>query len=171
MKAPLTHVLDDLVRKTAPVAVTFVLVLAALMHLPIPGFAELAPMLPVMAVYYWSLHRPELLPFWAIFLIGLVVDTLTGGTLGFNALMLLLVSAFMRPQRRYLVERGLAAHWIVFMIVVALFEFLRWLLMAVIAQTFLSMGDPALRVLLAVALYPCLSWFLLRVDHVVLKQA
>jgi len=41
----------------------------------------------------------------------------------------------------------------------------------VIAQTFLSMGDPALRVLLAVALYPCLSWFLLRVDHVVLKQA
>ncbi|HUT48330.1 MAG TPA: rod shape-determining protein MreD [Alphaproteobacteria bacterium] len=163
--------LDDLVRKTAPVAVTLVLVLVALMHLPIPGFAELAPMLPVMAIYYWSLHRPELLPFWTVFLIGLVIDTLTGGTLGFNALMLLLVSAFMRPQRRYLAERGFAIHWVIFVIVVAAFEFLRWLLMAAIAQKFLSLGDPALRVLLAIALYPCLSWFLLRVDQALLKPA
>ena len=171
MKAPLTHVLDDLVRKMAPIAVTVLLVMIALMHIPVPGFAELAPMLPVMAVYYWSLHRPELLPFWAVFLIGLVIDTLTGGTLGFNALMLLLVAAFMRPQRRYLFERGFAVHWIVFMVVVAVFEFLRWVLMAAIAHTFLSLGDPALRVLLAIALYPCLSWFLLRVDQLALKQA
>jgi len=171
MKAPLTHVLDDLVRKTAPVAVTLVLVLVALMHLPVPGFAELAPMLPVMAIYYWSLHRPELLPFWTVFLIGLVIDALTGGTLGFNALMLLLVSAFMRPQQRYLAERGFAVHWVIFMIVVTIFEFLRWLLMAAIAQKILSLGDPALRVLLAVALYPCLSWVLLRIDQALLKPA
>ncbi|MDH3235761.1 MAG: rod shape-determining protein MreD [Alphaproteobacteria bacterium] len=163
--------LDDLVRKTAPVAVTLVLVLVALMHLPVPGFAELAPMLPVMAIYYWSLHRPELLPFWTVFLIGLVIDALTGGTLGFNALMLLLVSAFMRPQQRYLAERGFAVHWVIFMIVVTIFEFLRWLLMAAIAQKILSLGDPALRVLLAVALYPCLSWVLLRIDQALLKPA
>lgn len=171
MKAPLTHVLDDLVRKMAPIAMTLLLVVVALMHVPVPGYAELAPMLPMMAVYYWSLHRPELLPFWAVFLIGLVIDTLTGGTLGFNALMLLLLSAFMRPQRRYLFERGFATHWVVFMVVVAVFEFLRWLVMAAIVHKFLSLGDPALRVLLAIALYPCLSWVLLRVDQAVLKQA
>ena len=128
-------------------------------------------MLPVMAVYYWSVHRPELLPFGTVFLIGLVIDTLTGGTLGFNALMLLLVSAFMRPQQRHLAERGFAVHWVIFMIVVTLFEFLRWILMAAIAQKFLSLGDPALRVLLAIALYPCLSWFLLRIDQALLKPA
>lgn len=171
MKAPLTHVLDDLVRKMAPLAVSMLLVLVALMHVPVPGFAELAPMLPMMAVYYWSLHRPELLPFWAIFVIGLAIDMLTGGTLGFNALMLLLVSAFMRPQRRYLFERGFVTHWIVFMVVVSVFELLRWVVMAAIVHKFLSLGDPALRVLLAIALYPCLSWFLLRVDQAVLKQA
>lgn len=171
MKAPLTHVLDDLVRKMAPIAVTLVLVMVALMHLPIPGFAELAPMLPAMAVYYWSLHRPELLPFWAVFLVGLVIDTLSGGTLGFNALMLLLLAAFMRSQARYLFEKGFAIHWVVFMIVVAVFELLRWMVMAAIVHKFLSLGDPALRVLLAIALYPCLSWFLLRVDQAVLKQA
>jgi rod shape-determining protein MreD len=171
MKTPLTHILDDLVRKMAPLAVTILLVMVALMHLPLPGFAELAPMLPVMAIYYWSVHRPELVPFWAIFLIGLLIDTLSGGILGFNALMLLLVSAFMRPQRRYLFEKGLVIHWIVFMFVVAVFEFLRWALMAAITQKFLSFGDPALRVLLAIALYPCLSWLLLRIDHAVLKQA
>lgn len=171
MKAPLTHILDDLVRKMAPVAVTLLLVMVALMHLPVPGFADLAPMLPVMAVYYWSVHRPELLPFWAVFLVGLVIDTLTGGTLGFNALMLLLVSAFMRPQHRYLFEKGFATHWVIFMIVVVVYEFLRWVLMAVITHEFLSFGAPALRVLLAIALYPCLSWLFLRVDQAVLKQA
>jgi len=171
MKAPLTHLLDDLVRKMAPFAVTVLLVLFAMMHLPLPGFAELAPMLPVMAVYYWSVHRPELLPFWAVFLIGLVVDILAGATLGFNALMLLLVSAFMRAQSRHLFEKGFATHWLVFMVVVTTFELLRWALMAVIVHTFLPLGVPALRVLLAIALYPCLSWLLLRVDQAVLKQA
>jgi rod shape-determining protein MreD len=171
MRAPLTHVLDELVRKMVPLAVTVLLVLVALMHMPIPGFPELAPMLPMMAVFYWSLHRPELLPFWAVFLIGLVIDTLTGGTLGFNALMLLLVAAFVRPQRRYLFDKGFAAHWFVFMVVVTMFEFLRWVLMAAVAHTFVSLGAPSLRVLLAIALFPCLSWFLLRVDQAVLKQA
>ena len=171
MKAPLTHVLDDLARKTAPLAVTALLVLVALMHLPLPGFAELSPMLPVMAVFYWSLHRPELLPFWAVFLIGLTIDALTGGTLGFNALMLLLVAAFMRPQRRYLIDRGFPTHWFVFMIVVTAFEFLRWALMAALVHEFLSIGVPALRVLLAIALYPFLSWVFLRVDHAFLKQS
>ena len=171
MKAPLTHILDDLVRKMAPAAVTGLLVMIAMMHLPLPGFAELAPMLPMMAVYYWSLHRPELLPFWAVFLIGLMVDILTGGTLGFNALMLLLISAFMRPQRRYLFEKGFAVHWVVFMVVAAVFELLSWALMAAITHSFLSLGGPALRVMLAIALYPCLSWLFLRLDHAVLKQA
>jgi rod shape-determining protein MreD len=171
MKAPLTHILDDLVRKMAPIGVTALLVMIAMMHLPLPGFAQLAPMLPMMAVYYWSLHRPELLPFWVVFLIGLTIDILTGGTLGFNALMLLLLSAFMRPQQRYLFEKGFAIHWIVFMVVVAVYEFLRWAVMAAIAQNFLSLGDPALRVLLAIAIYPCLSWLFLRLDQAVLKQA
>ncbi len=170
MKAPLTHRLDDWARKTAPVAVTMVLVLVAVMHLPLPGFADLAPMLPVMAVFYWSLHRPELLPFWAVFVIGLVVDALTGGTLGFNSLMLLVVCAFMRTQRRYLVDKGFPTHWIVFMIVVALFELLRWGLMVAITSKLLSLGPPSLRVLLAIALYPCISWFLLRVDQAFLKR-
>lgn len=171
MKAPLTHMLDEWARNAAPLAMTMVLVLLAVLHLPVPGFAHLAPMLPVMAIFHWSLHRPVLLPYWAVFVIGLLVDALTGGTLGFNALMLLFVSAFVRAQSRYVSTKGFFTQWLAFMVVVAVFETIRWLLMGAIAHGFHSLWPAALRVLLAMALYPCVSWFLLRVDQAFLKQA
>ena len=47
------------------------------------------PFLPVVAIYYWALRRPELVPEWFVFLSGLCLDTLTHGPLGYWALVYL----------------------------------------------------------------------------------
>lgn len=170
MRLPLTQMLDEWARKFAPFAFTVVLALFAVLKVPAPGFADIAPMLPVIAVYYWSLYRPELLPPVAVFAIGFLVDSLSGTPLGVNALLLLAVSAFVRSQRQLLEPRGFVLHWFAFLIVVALFESLRWALMSMLGGGLVGLGPPAYRAGLAVALYPLISWLLLRVHRAFLKQ-
>ena len=57
----------------------------ALSNLPISltGGAVPSPLLGFMAVYFWSLVRPDLMPPAGAFLIGLAQDLLAGGPLGF----------------------------------------------------------------------------------------
>ncbi len=47
------------------------------------------PLLPIVAIYYWTLDRDVWLPEWAIFLVGLMLDVLTQGPLGYWALVYL----------------------------------------------------------------------------------
>ena len=47
------------------------------------------PLLPVVAIYYWTLDRDAWLPEWIIFLAGLLLDVLTQGPLGYWALVYL----------------------------------------------------------------------------------
>ena len=51
------------------------------------------PLLPVVAVHYWALRRPELLPEWFVFLAGLVLDVFTHGPLGYWPLVYLMAYA------------------------------------------------------------------------------
>ena len=48
------------------------------------------PMLPVIAVHFWSLRHPSLVPEWYVFAVGLVLDVLTHGPLGYWALVYLI---------------------------------------------------------------------------------
>ena len=41
------------------------------------------PLLPVIAIHYWALRRPDALPEWAVFLAGLLLDIFTHGPLGY----------------------------------------------------------------------------------------
>ena len=38
----------------------------------IPGYAEIAPVLALMAVYHWAIYRPNLMPLWSIFVLGVL---------------------------------------------------------------------------------------------------
>jgi rod shape-determining protein MreD len=48
------------------------------------------PMLPIIAIHYWSLRQTNSVPEWPVFLAGLALDILTHGPLGFWALIYLL---------------------------------------------------------------------------------
>lgn len=52
------------------------------------------PFLPVIAIHYWGLRRPERVPEWFVFMAGLCLDTLTHGPLGYWALVYLAAYAF-----------------------------------------------------------------------------
>lgn len=54
------------------------------------GGYPLLPALFLTAVYYWIIFRPEALPVWVLFGIGLFYDSLMGYDLGLSSLLLML---------------------------------------------------------------------------------
>ena len=70
--------LDIAARKLTPFLFTLALVIINLIPLHLPGYAAISPNMVLMAVYYWALHRPSLMPAIAVFIIGLSQDFLSG---------------------------------------------------------------------------------------------
>ncbi len=51
------------------------------------------PLLPVVAIHFWALRRPERLPEWFVFLAGFLLDVVTHGPLGYWPLVYLMAYA------------------------------------------------------------------------------
>ena len=84
MTSGLWHRMDLLARQLTPSMFTLDLVFVNVIPLHIPEFSRVAPLLPLMAIYHWAIFRPRLLPAYAVFLIGLFQDILTGTPIGVN---------------------------------------------------------------------------------------
>ncbi|MBV5335548.1 rod shape-determining protein MreD, partial [bacterium] len=70
---------DRFGRNLAPGALTVALLLVSAAPVQLHGVTPLAPILVLAAVFYWTIHRPDLLRPSALFLIGLLQDLLSGG--------------------------------------------------------------------------------------------
>ncbi|WP_138380535.1 rod shape-determining protein MreD [Luteithermobacter gelatinilyticus] len=139
-----------------------VLLLAIVMVLPykIPYFVNLMPFLTLIAVYYWTVVRPELLPVSAVFLVGLVQDILSGGPLGMMALLLLLVRQFVLLQGRNFLERDFLFNWLIFMLISLAFGAVSWALASLYYKAVLNFWNALGQSLLTIALFPVITWVL-----------
>jgi len=86
----------------------FGLVGAALANFPVSltgGFLP-TPLFALMPVYFWGLVRPDLMPSWAAFVIGMTEDLLSGGPPGIWAASFVACYAFVEWQRDALAGAG-----------------------------------------------------------------
>jgi rod shape-determining protein MreD len=80
-----------LLSRLAPfVSVALLVLLAALPWGLSPEDRMALPLLPVIAIHYWTLRHDALIPEWLVFAFGLMLDILTQGPLGFWSLLYLL---------------------------------------------------------------------------------
>ena len=161
--------LDGAARGLAPFALTVLLVVFGMVPLGIPNFAPIMPALGLIAVFFWLVYRPDLMPAWAVFLIGLVQDLLGGGALGVGVFVLLVVYAALAGQRRYLAQASFFLVWLVFLPVAAGAFFLTWLFNILIADALLTPGPATFQYLSTVAFYPCIAWLFLQAQRAFLR--
>src|SRR3546814_12590754 len=64
-------------RSAGPGLMTLMQVLLGGMPLQLPFYGAVAPILPLMSIYYWAVNRPDLMPFSVVFGVGLLHDILT----------------------------------------------------------------------------------------------
>lgn len=145
-------------RGTLPLLTSLALVLVSVTSLRVPDLAVITPSLAIMAVYYWSIYRPDLLPASAVFLIGLVQDVLSGGPVGVMALVLLLVRGVVVSQRRVFFGSSFLLGYCGFAIMASGAACLSWLMVSAWFGKFLLPAPLAYQTLLTIALYPCFTW-------------
>ena len=79
------------VRKLIPFAITLFLILLIVSPIYFSGHQIFLTMLPLMGIFHWSVYKPELLPGYSVFILGLAQDMLQGISVGVNAVVFLLV--------------------------------------------------------------------------------
>jgi rod shape-determining protein MreD len=168
MAAPHTtalHRLDQNARRLLPTVISLILAFAVVLPVGLPHWGELAPPLLLIAVYYWSIVRPDLMPPAAAFVLGLFQDLLTGAPLGSGALIMVLTQWTMRGQRRYLANRPFFLMWAAFAPVVLIAGTLDWLVYALLNFHVVPVMDALVRVVLGFVLFPVVAWVLLIPTH------
>ncbi|MCW5730286.1 MAG: rod shape-determining protein MreD [Alphaproteobacteria bacterium] len=156
-------------RRLAPSLFGIALILLALLPFGLPQFSSVMPLLSVIAVYYWGVYRPDLLPAWAAFALGLVEDALSGGPLGLMALVLALVQGVCVSQRRFLAGAGFVVGWSGFALVAGGAALFIW---SVSSLYYLHLFDPRQALAqwaLTVFAYPLLAWTFLLAERRMLQ--
>ena len=157
--------IDVIAGKATPFAVTFLLVLINTVPTGLPGWSQINPVLPLIAVYHWSVHRPDLLGGTLVLVIGLIHDVLNGLPLGLHALVFLTVHGIVVFKRRYLVGKSFPLQWTGFVIAALGAAALSWILGSIHAFHLIGPDPLVYQYLVTIGLYPAVAWFLIRWQH------
>jgi rod shape-determining protein MreD len=162
--------IDQWVRHLLPLSLTLVLVLISAMPMRLPGFAAVAPLLPLIGIYYWAIHRPDLLPASMAFLIGVFNDIIAGLPLGVTPLIYLLVQGMASSQRRFFLGKPFLVAWWGFGLVAAAALTLQWILCSMLFGRLVESRAVLVELLMTVSSYPLLSWLFARTQLALLRR-
>ena len=163
--------LNLVARSLSPMAITLLLVMVSVLPMHIPFFGTVSPVLSLMAVYYWSVFRPDLMPSFAVFGAGLFQDILSGTPLGVFALVFMLVRVAVVSKQKFFTGNSFVVMWWVFMLVAAGSLVLVWGLASLLNMTLISPLGVAFQVFLTFVLFPCFAWLFFRVQQAFLRQS
>lgn len=163
--------MDTWVRHLVPFGATMTLLLLTAIPTHLPGLSGIVPMLPLMGVYYWAIYRPDLLPAWLAFVIGLLYDIIGGTPLGVYALVLLVVQGVAAGQRRFFLAKSFMVAWWSFGMLAAGASGATWVLVTIVLGRAVDPTPLLFEYLLTMGLFPLLTWALARTQMAFLKEA
>ena len=164
MEAPLTNKAANFAKSGIPFATSALLILVAMLPYGLPKSSLAAPVLALISVYYWSVFRPELMPAGAAFLLGLLVDVLSGGPPGLNALVLILVHWAASGQRRALAGKSFAVGWLGYLLIAAGAAVVNWFFASLFHTTAIESVPLVVSHAIGTAAYPLVALALARIQ-------
>jgi rod shape-determining protein MreD len=156
---------DNPAARLLPVATTLLAVLISIQPVAIPGYAALTPAFTLMAVYHWTIYRPNLLPPVVLFLVGLAQDLLSGAPPGTTSLILLLVRVSLLPHRRHFVDPPFPFVWAGFTLLTGGAMLLLWSLHCLLDRGLVDFRGTVFRAVLTISLFPIASFMLGRTQR------
>lgn len=171
MQTTVLQRMDLTARRFVPFGVTLLLMLFAMTPTFVPGLSHITPMYALMAVYFWSIYRPDLLGYGATFGIGVLEDLLAGTPLGSGALILLLCQRVVFHQQKFFNNKPFGVIWLAFALVAAGAGFLRWICVGLVAVSgFTPISQMLTATMMSIALYPVVGWLLAKAHMKLLAQ-
>lgn len=165
------HRANRVLRGSLPTVITLLLVVASALPWHLPLFVEVTPALAVAAVFYWTVNRPDCLPFAATFCIGLIQDLLTGTPPGMTALVLLTVQGVVASQHTFFRGKPFLVVWWSFSLIMPAAGLMGWVIASVYFQAIVPPLPIVVQTVLTILLFPVLAAFLNRVGALVARPA
>ncbi len=94
-----------------PALVTIFLLIVYLMPKHISGLGNIMPLLPLMSIFYWGLRYAAFMPYWFVFLLGVVSDSLTGMPIGISSVLYMIFLLVLHAQHKYIYKEGFIIIW------------------------------------------------------------
>lgn len=131
-------------------------VLIMILPFNIPSLLGFFPLLDIIFIYYWAIYRPDTVPLWFIFLMGIILDIFYGMPLGVTSLVNMCLYLMINSQRKLLGTEPFIVLWGLVIVLALAVLSIKWVLfMAVIGEN-LSFKSAAIQWLLTILLYPLL---------------
>jgi rod shape-determining protein MreD len=105
-------------------------------------------MVILIAIYYWTINVPAMMPYWFVFLSGLVVDISVDSLLGLHAFTFLVYVLILERVARIIKSQPLMYHIVIFILSAALFEIVRWGMISLISLNLMPVFPSVLSVVL-----------------------
>ena len=134
--------------------VLFLLILLNLVKFPLLGNDGGKLSFLLIGIYFWTIYRPTLLPYLLIFGAGLLLDLLSGGLVGLNALGFMIVAMIVRGQRRFLLGQSWSVVWAGYCVAVTLLMCIHYLVYCMASTTILSPIPLGFNLVISYLLYP-----------------
>lgn len=154
---------------TAPgVLIACLFILNIIPH-AIPEYGTIKPDLILIVIFYWSVHRPTIMPPSISFILGLLMDVFSAFPLGLNAFIFVLVQKFISDQRKLFLGQPYYVLWIGFAFICVVANALKTAVFTLMNNNLPSTGEIALHVGLTVAIFPLITILLIGAHKLMLK--
>jgi len=147
-------------------------VILSVVPLHVPGLAATTPAFALMAVYYWTVYRPDLMPPSAVFVIGILFDLLDGTPyIGLSSLTFLVLRSLILVFRGRAANQDFALIWAGFLAAAAVAMGLQWLAVCVLSRTSLTARPFMFQGLVTAAAFPIGDYLLAQLQRRLLARA
>lgn len=127
----------------------------------------LLPALPFMAIHYWQQEHRGLVPAPFVALIGLAIDVLTSGPLGYWSLVFLIGLALTRFMTRHVPEADALLNWVGFAVAAIGMALAAWMVASAYVVRVVDWRPIVIAAIAQIALYPLVVLLLRPLSRIV----
>lgn len=136
----------------------------------IPVGSDIKIPLFLMALYYWSIYRPTLLPIWLVFFAGLLMDFLGEAPIGFNALIFVMAHWLVSSQRKLFMAQSFVVLWFGFAILYTVSLLIKWVVIGSFQADWFEVSVLFLPILFGIVFFPP-TYIMLHLTHKILPDS
>ena len=148
---------EALLRGALPFLAVLLLICIDLAAFPSPAPTALSPLLCLAAIFYWTVHRPDLMGNTLVLTATVVLDATAGLPLGLTAAAFFATRLLLHAPPRFFAGRSFLVLWACFSLAATVLLTLRWLLACLYFQHVFAFRPVAFEFFSTVAAYPLVS--------------
>lgn len=129
------------------------------------SIADILPPLPLLAIFYWGIARPDRLGFITVFIAGLMQDALMATPFGSSALLWVIFRYAVLVQRKDLLDQGFVAQWAFFAALLFGLSLLQWIVIGYYIGRAIPVSPALMQCVLGILLFPAMHTVLYTLEH------